>query len=237
MRKAGLCLILCTALSFLTSCKKDDNPAGPPGGTGSTTITYAGTFAGVSETGSMKLTVTIPGSTALEKTTAIYTVSGTITINGGSSVSLTGTFNSANDSLNVSGGGYTFRGVLDGTTVTGTYSGPGGSGAFTLKPSSNNSVKVFCGSYTSNAGHTNGKFNLAWDSSNQTLSGVAVSDSNDQNQISGIVVADSIKVYLPGYTNVYLALGKFTNSADTAGAGVYDNHTDDHGIWSFLLCH
>ncbi len=238
MSKLRFNFVLLTALALLSSCKKDDNPAGPPPGGGSTTKTYAGTFAGVSETGSMSLTWTVPGSAAFEKTTAIYTVSGSITIDGGSTITLSGTFNTSNDSLIVSGGGYTFRGKLSGTGITGTYSGPSGSGGFTVKSSTNNSVKVFCGTYTSNAGNSDGRFNLAWDSSNATIAVLAFSygDPGNPNQLAGITVADSIKVYAPGYTNVFIALGKFTNSADTAAAGVYNNYTDDYGTWSFARC-
>src|SRR5215467_4770596 len=114
MTRLSFAFALLTSLVLLSSCKKDDNPASPPGGGGggSTTKTYAGTFAGVSETGSMSLTWTVPGSTAFEKNTAIYSVSGTISIDGGSTITLTGTFNTSNDSLIVSGGGYTFRGKL-----------------------------------------------------------------------------------------------------------------------------
>jgi hypothetical protein len=186
----------------------------------------------------MALTVTIPGSAAFEKTTAIYSVSGIITIDGGSTITISGTFNTSNDSLIVSGSGYSFRGVLVGTNVTGSYTGPNGPGGFTLKPSTNNSVKIFCGTYISSAGQSNGRFNLAWDSSNATISvlGVSYSDPTNQKQLTGITAADSIKVYAPGYTNVFIALGKFTNPADTAAAGVYDNYSDDHGTWSFSRC-
>ncbi len=231
-------LALLAGLLLLSSCKKDDNPTSPPGGGGSTTKTYAGTFAGVSETGSMTMIVTIPGSTAFEKTATIDSVSGTITINGGATITLKGTFNSSNDSLIVSGGGYTFRGKLSGTNITGTYSGPNGNGGFNLKSSTNNSVKVFCGTYISNAGNSNGRFNLAWDSSNASISVLAFSysDPSSQNQLSGITVADSIKVFAPGYTNVFIALGKFTDSADTAAVGVYNDYSSDYGTWSFFRC-
>jgi len=222
---------------LLSGCKKDDNPANPPGGGGTTThTTYEGTFAGSTESGSMQLVRTTHSPEALPKTASIDSISGYLKISGGTTILLTGTLNSANDSLIVSGGGYTFRGVLSGTSISGSYTGPSGSGSFTAKASSNNSVKVFVGAYTSQAGHPNGRFNLAWDSTGGTLNVLTFSDSGSI-QLTGIVVVDSIKVFVPGYTDLFLALGKFTNAADTAATGIYNNYSDDHGIWSCGRAH
>jgi len=222
---------------LLSGCKKDDNPTNPPGGGTTTYTTYAGTFAGSSESGSMSVTRTTHSPEALPKTAAIDSITGTLKISGGATIILQGTLNTADGSFTVSGGGYTFTGTLSGTSISGSYTGPNGSGSFTMKASPNNSVKVFVGKYTSQAGRPNGRFNLAWDSTGGTLNGLAVSDSGSNTQLTGIVVVDSIKIYIPGYTDVFLALGKFTNAVDTAAAGVYNNYSDDHGIWSCSRAH
>ncbi|HYQ87085.1 MAG TPA: hypothetical protein VES59_07585, partial [Bacteroidota bacterium] len=222
---------------LLSGCKKDDNPTNPPGGGTTTYTTYAGTFAGSSESGSMSVTRTTHSPEALPKTAAIDSITGTLKISGGATIILKGTLNTADGSFTVSGGGYTFTGTLSGTSISGSYTGPNGPGSFTMKASSNNSVKVFVGTFTSQAGRSNGRFNLAWDSTGATLNGLAVSDSGSNTQLTGIVVVDSIKIYIPGYTDVFLALGKFTNAADTAAAGVYNNYSDDHGIWSCARAH
>lgn len=216
---------------FVTGCKKDDNPTTPPIGN---PTSYVGTFAGPSESGTLHLSIAA-AKLALFKsfsTDAVVSVTGYLKTSLGDSVAVSGTFNTANDSLYFTGGSYSFAGVAAGGTLTGNYTGPHGSGTFALQTATSTSVKTYAGIYTSQAGRSNGKFNLVVSASG-SLTGLAVAnDSSGGAQLSGTVVADSITIYLSSSSSVVLAHGSFTNSSHVAASGTYDNHTDDHGIWS-----
>jgi hypothetical protein len=221
-------------LTLLVSCKKDDNPVTPGGGGGGGTVstTYSGTFASASESGSLSLTVA--AGISLSKATApVVAVTGTLKPVGGAPVTLTGTFDTGSNLLTVSGGSYTLIGTLSGGNLSGSYTGPHGTGQFDMKPSKNNSVKVFVGNYT---GTSSGYFNLVQDTT--SLSGLAVSTTGSTTGFSGYVASDSLKIYLPGSGNtLFLALGRFTNAADTAAAGIYDDQAGDSGTWQCHIAH
>ena len=149
------------------------------------------------------------------------------------SVALAGNFSTSTDSLLVSGGGYSFAGELSGGTLSGEYTGPHGSGAFTLQPSTGNGVKVYVGAYTSQAGQSDGNFNLVVRAG--VITGLAVSSGGTKVPLNGSVVGDSISVFVPGSSSVLLAHGSFSDTSHVAAAGVYDDHSSDHGIWSCVL--
>lgn len=223
----GMSIVLSLAL-LITSCGKDAGPAGP--GTPATPTTYAGTFAGVGESGS--LTLTIAASTIISKATASRAVTGSLKPDDAASVSLAGAIGD-NDSLAVTGGGYIMAGFLSGGTLQGSYIGPNGPGNFTVESSVNNSVTVYCGQYASLVTPDHGTFNLVRKSS--TISGLVTSVSGTPINFNGIIVGDTIKVYQPGSTTLYLAVGTFTNAADTAATGTYDLG-DDNGTWQCRPC-
>ncbi|GEM_PF-6286193 len=220
---------------LIVSCKKDENPVNTGGGGNPTT--YLGTFAGASESGS--ITLTIAGSTIISKATGSVAVAGSLKPVGGAAVSLTGTFNTGTNALAVSGGAagstYTLAGTLSGGALSGSYTGPNGNGQFRMESSANNAVKVFVGTYTSQAGNSPGYFNLVQDST--SLSGLAVSVTGTNTDLFGFVAADSIKIYLPGSSTLFLALGRFTNAADTAAAGIYNIPQVDNGVWQCNIAH
>ena len=222
-------------LFILSGCSKDSSPTSP-GGTKPASKIYVGTFANTTESGLISLT--IAGSSNLPKGASVVTVTGSFKPTGSSTIPLSGTFNTTTDSLLVTGGTspniYTFAGVLAGGVLSGIYTGPAGSGSFTLTLTSNNAVKVFLGTYASQVDDGSGNFNLVRDGT--TLTGLALTGSTEI-PLDGFTTAESIKIYIPNSTTEFLALGKFVNTADTSATGMYDNHQGDHGTWTCTIAH
>ncbi len=82
---------------------------------------------------------------------------GTITWpGGGDPVGLTGSLNG--QALDLSGGGFQFFGTWGDGRMTGTYSGPNGSGRFAADVAAD--VRVFCGTYLADGGTDSGTWNV-----------------------------------------------------------------------------
>ena len=216
------------AMLLLSSCKKDENPVSPPsGGTN-----YVGTIAGNSESGSMSFN--IPSSSAKwspSKVTGVQTlltITGTLKIAGGATITLTGTFNTENDSIRITGGGYTFAGELVGGKVQGSYDGPSGSGTFAVQSSSSSStVKVYLGSYheTSPTTTETGVINIVVDGTSVTV--LVTSGEVYYGTISG----NAVTIYLSGTSGTVLASGNLSGSTMS---GTY-NTGDSSGSWTATL--
>src|SRR5437899_950654 len=119
------CVVLALVLS---GCSKDETPTAPAGGA----TTYIGVLGNGAEAGSITLTFSAAPKVApgvAEGTATIITVTGTVKFVGGATIILTGTYNTDNDSLIVSGGGYTFKGTYTNGVISGTYTGPNGAGS------------------------------------------------------------------------------------------------------------
>ncbi|MBI3189149.1 MAG: hypothetical protein HYZ33_00725 [Ignavibacteriales bacterium] len=223
-------LLLCSALLFV-GCTRDDSPT-TPGNT--TTTTYSGTIAGESESGSITFVV---GSTAKVTPTvdvrlfALLTVTGTIKLSDGTSITLTGTFNTETDSIYVSGGGYSFAGKLSNGTISGVYTGPNGSGAFSVQAGTQGSVKVFCGTYIENDNSQSGLLNIAL--KDTVLTGLSISYSDGSKTfLIGTLSGSTITMYLTNQPAQVIATG--TLSGVTA-SGTYSSG-DDQGTWTMTLC-
>jgi hypothetical protein len=111
---------------------------------------------------------------------AAVPATGVVTLPGGGTVDLSGTLD--NNTLTMSGGGYTLTGALSSGKFTGTFTGPGASGVFTALASSNvTPAYAYCGSYASiiTPGNIeeNGTFNAVV--AGTVLSGVSVSSLGD----------------------------------------------------------
>ncbi|HLX12515.1 MAG TPA: hypothetical protein VKS81_06865 [Bacteroidota bacterium] len=224
---------------LVSSCKKTDNPV-----TSNTTAhasgTYVGMIAGGTESGTLSLTV--PSSSSFSKSLSeltIITVTGTLNI-GGSPIALTGTYNTANDSLYVTGGGYTFMGTYSHGTLVGSYTGPNGPGGFSTESSSgSDSVKVYLGTATSQvSGHGGATLNIVVKGS--ALIGMAVGTDNSKTPFAGTISGDNIHITVT-YSGISadLATGTF-NAGHTSASGTYDTtpfspHDADHGTWSVTI--
>jgi hypothetical protein len=150
---------------------------------------------------------------------AARSVSGTLKLVGGASITLTGTFDPATGALHLSGSGYTLDGTYSKTTnsVTGSYTGPHGSGSFSLGNSSGGAVKVLCGSYTIPNVST-GKFEVVITSDNKVY-GLAIEDeTGDRTYLRGTVTQSgsttTISVVDADHPDAGLASGTVTTSGN-----------------------
>jgi hypothetical protein len=127
-------------------------------------LQLTGSFVGAAENGLLDVTVQTAALTtrsfpagpagilrapAAAETTV--TAFGTMSKDGGGVVNLTGTYNTATDSLRLSGQGYTLWGLWVADAVpprlAGRYAGPSGNGRFAVLVGARTAVHVFCATY------------------------------------------------------------------------------------------
>jgi hypothetical protein len=146
-------------------------------------------------------------------------------------VALSGTYETTNQGVTVTGGGYDLNGVFDGVDrLEGVYTGPAGaSGTFVTTLSDQGAS--FCGTYDADDQSDSGTFSFVI--AGTTLRGNAVS-SVDQSLIAldGTVSGNSITIYFPG-TQIALATG--TRSGNNV-SGTFDDQQGTTGTWSGSLC-
>ena len=165
--------------------------AGCDEGTGASgAVSFRGTIAGANESGVIEVTAASP-------------VTGTLTIVGGPVINLTGDFNSESGQFTASGGGYSLTATFSNGTLSGTYTGPNGSGTISALPSDQVTVQVFCGtaSGTSPGGSVSAVWNLV--RSGNTVAGVAVEDLSSASPgettvLSGTISGTSISLSYEG---------------------------------------
>jgi hypothetical protein len=164
VRPIRISVVVSFMLAQLSGCSSGGSTAPADGGTTGktlTTTTYAGTFADPKTSGSLTVSITSSSASAsrilpatLEaQTIASGSATGTLVFLSGVTVTVSGTYSAATGALTLSGGGYSFSGTLSSGNMTGSYSGPNGSGNFaTQAPSSTGAAaKTYCGTYaTSN---------------------------------------------------------------------------------------
>ena len=136
---------------------------------------------------------------------------------------LTGTYNTGNKAVAVTGGGYNFAGVYDGANqVQGTVSGTGAGTFVAAKDAS----LTFCGSFT---GGDNGVWNFSIDGGN--IVGTATTTSGTVIALNGTISGNAISVARPGGGT--LASG--TRNGDNA-SGTWDNGVGSTGTWTGAKC-
>jgi hypothetical protein len=169
--------------------------------------TFQGTFAGSGgQIGTLTITTQAVAGTeppvqhfaVLERTgtalsavvfAAASTATGSIHLVGGSTISLSGTYDSSSGVLGLAGGGFTLNGsVISGGAVLGAYSSSGGSGTFSALSSTSSVVTTYCGTYR-------GALGLAMEIS---ATGTLAGQSSDQSclldgQLSGNTVTFSCR--------------------------------------------
>ena len=116
----------------------------------------SGAFVSTATNGSVSVTIASGSLAAPLRTRLSYkgavTASGTLTPPIGPVVDLTGTYDTATDTLNLTGSGYTLVGQADTTgtpdAITGGWTGPGGPGLFgCFIGTTTNPVAVYCGQF------------------------------------------------------------------------------------------
>jgi hypothetical protein len=120
---------------------------------------YQGELSGANETGVLVVTIesntTAPARARWLDVPSLETALGTLTLSGGVTVDLSGTFDPSSGALSLSGGGYAFAGSITNGSLGGSYTGPNGSGSFSLVPGG--ASQFFCGSFD---GSDSGVWNL-----------------------------------------------------------------------------
>jgi hypothetical protein len=209
MRLLSLFLGLGLLTSVVAGCDSGDpNTA--------TTRTYVGTLAG-SESGA--ISVTIEGGEA----TATFSTTKT-------SPELSGSFNAATGALALSGGGYTFTGVLTGTLLSGTWTGPNGtSGYFTTTlTSGSGAVTVYCGGFDGSL--EDGTLNIVIRGT--SLTGLAVATDGDATELAGEVDGNDVEVWVAEEPATVVATGVIEGTTLT---GTF-NAGGNAGSWDAAVC-
>lgn len=158
------------------------------GGGNGTSTTFEGVIVGDSLSGGLSgsisltiattsLSIASPADFDLVGVEAVVNVTGTLTISGGSTISLSGTYDTGTHALNVSGSGYTFIGTFNNGVLSGTFTTPGGgSGSFASSSTSGSgNVYKFCGNAVPNGGGGGATFNLVISTGAGTANGFAYS--------------------------------------------------------------
>jgi hypothetical protein len=156
MMRRHLLMSLLLMAPLASACGGDASPTDPGP---SATTSFQGTVAGSGgQSGTLSVTVQaqvaairpsyfqlpIVATVHAQATTAAAT--GSLRLIGSGTTALTGTYDSSNKTVNLSGGGFTFAGSASGAVMTGTYTGSSGvAGAFSTRSTTSGTVTVYCG--------------------------------------------------------------------------------------------
>jgi hypothetical protein len=167
------------------ACSDDPSPTDPAP---SATTSFQGTVAGSGgQSGTLSVTVQtqvaalnpryfqMPLVATLHAQSTSVAATGSLRLIGGSTTTLTGTYDSSNKALSLSGGGFTFTGSASGPVMTGSYTGSNGvTGAFSTRSTASGAVTVYCGDAFGAPPDTNvvtGVFNLVVSDASGAVSG------------------------------------------------------------------
>ncbi|HVZ21927.1 MAG TPA: hypothetical protein VG871_12725 [Vicinamibacterales bacterium] len=79
---------------------------------------------------------------------ASSTATGTVRLAGGATTTVSGTYESTTQAVNLSGGGLTLAGSVAGSVLSGTYTGDGATaGGFSALNAASSTVTTYCGKY------------------------------------------------------------------------------------------
>jgi hypothetical protein len=173
-------------------------PAAPSTPPAAGTSTFQGTVAGSGgQSGTVRVTVQaqvaassaaffrLPFIATLYAQTTTVQATGTLHLVGGSTIALTGTFDSSTKALNLSGSGFTFTGLLIGAVISGSYTGPSGAtGGFASQSTAAGTVTTYCGTFVGDGGVI-GVFNLQV-SATGAVSGIASETIQGTTQVQFI---------------------------------------------------
>ena len=225
----------CAAAFVVWSCGSDDG-TNPPD---TNTTALAGVMtASDGSSGKLSLTadgVFAPGVAAPAATMslsaaaplAVLDLSGTAALADGSTVDLTGTWNTDTGALQMAGGGYTFTGTYANGRITGTWDGPSIDGVFSLLVASTSAdIHVYCGTFTGRevedmpSGGTgtapdNGTWNMVVGTS--TVDVFLVSDEGGIGGVSGTRSGSTVTLTVGGGS----ATGTLSGTNDAFVAGSY----------------
>lgn len=224
--------VLLTCLVF-GGCKDESNPAG----TAQTNSTmYTGIVAGGGISGSLTITIPLAKTPSSGVLTAVDTVAitGILRISGDGTVSLTGIYIDTTGEFSMSGGGYVFTGFADEENITGSFTGPGGSGIFVAEAGAPGTVRSYCGTYQDEPpGTETGVFNMVI---NGTSIIVIISPSGTDQSFAtyGVLSGSEIAIYDSELPEIPIATGTVsTDGMSVSGSYIGESNG---GTWSGTLC-
>jgi hypothetical protein len=201
--------VVCVSLSTAVGCKKK-TPDEP-----SNSTTYQGVLAGTTgQIGTFTATVSavvararplfeVPGTAVLHA--ASVNANATLRIVGGSTIPLTGSFDTNEKSMSLSGGGTTMSGLVTGASLSGTYTGAAGaSGTFGGRSTIGTNVTTYCGDIFGappDTGVKTGVFNIAVADATGGVSGAFAITAipSSSGYVSGSLTGTNLSLV---YTNV-----------------------------------
>jgi len=245
-------MVVALGMLAWAGCSDDDNPAAP-GGTPTPPTSLSGGYISGTANGSLSVTISsatlAPSLRGRRASAAVVTATGTIKPIGGSTISLTGNYNTDTDSLGLSGSGYVFTGQTDTTgivdAILGQWTGSGGPGVFGCADgTASYPVSAYCSSYENDTASDNGK--LAFLAIGDEFSGIVFPADGDpprtfEGTLTGTGTVRSINGQgQEGDLQLNVA-GTLDTSTYTVGGtwSIYDVVNDivvDFGTWTGALC-
>jgi len=220
-------------------CGSTTSPSGTPTAP-TTTVYYSGTFVSADGKQTGSLTVSAGVSSVLSSETgttrpmAISTAIGVLRLGTGTSINLTGTYDSVTGKWTLSGGGYslTFTTAPGTTTAAGQVVSPGGAeGSISVVqvPANTSAPVLYCGVF--NATNTSTKGVLIMSVSGNLITGLAT-DAFNPVPFSGTLTGTSLSATFKfggGQTGGGTVSGTVTS---TTASGTWTNTEGEVGVWS-----
>lgn len=210
------------------------------------TVYYNGTFAvtGGGTQGTLTATASIPSAllaadTGVSRPLATYTATGVLRLSNGTSITLTGNYDSTTGKWTLSGGGYsvTFTtattGTSTGTAATGTITSPtgaSGSVAAVRVADASTSPTMYCGTFGLNSANS-GLGVMSFGVSGTLVTGIGT-DSTGSVALNGTLSGTSLNAtykYGGGFTGGGTVIGTITG---TSGSGTWSNTDNERGAWT-----
>ena len=228
-------------VAAVSACTKKHS-TGP---TSADSTIFVGVLNNGSESGALMVTIKtaslappIPATSAAFSATGTVNAAGTLQLVGaGVPIGLTGTYASPGGPLATSGGGYSLTGTYGAGVISGTYTGPQGSGAFIMEPYINGAATA-CGTFASQVATPSGNFDLAISGSGAV--GLAW-DVDQPLLLAGSISGDSL--HLTGNASIGGTMYSVAASGTVSGTSVRGTYSvssggsvTDHGSWIGAPC-
>jgi hypothetical protein len=208
------------------------------------TVYYNGTFTltGGATQGTLTATASIPTAAVLleevSRPMATYTATGVLRLSNGTSITLTGSYDSATGKWTLSGSGYsvTFTtgtsGTSTGTTTTGTITSPtgvGGSVAAVRVADAATAPTMYCGTFGLNSANS-GLGVMSFGVSGTLVTGIGT-DSTGSVALNGTLSGTSLNAtYKYGVgSGGGTVIGTISG---TTGSGTWSNTDNERGAWA-----
>jgi len=167
----------------------------------------------------------------------VIDLTGTATLSDGTTANLTGTWDTETGEFSVSGGGYSFEGVIEDGSLTGDFTGPSIEGLFSVQVGAPSDLGVYCGTFNgrqpeelpdggSGTAPSNGTWNLVVGTSTVQLIGIAGQEAN-AIVAEGTRSGSTVTISVPGGS----ATGTIRGDNDEFVDGMYATAADDEGMF------